>query len=76
MALAAYTAENNMAQLTPMQLEIARRMVLVLSPVEEITQSISKETATLSVVIPNIRVLLRSWENQQVVHLKNIQLHQ
>ena len=34
----------------------------MLSPVEEITQSISKETATLSVVIPNIRVLLRSWE--------------
>ena len=64
MALAAYAAENNIAQLTPMQLEIARRMVLVLSPVEEITQSISKETATLSVVIPNIRVLLRSWEKQ------------
>ena len=62
MALAAYAAENNIAQLTPMQLEIARRMVFVLSPVEEITQSISKETATLSVVIPNIRVLLRSWE--------------
>ena len=64
MALAAYAAENNIAQLTPMQLEIARRMVFVLSPVEEITQSISKETATLSVVIPNIRVLLRSWEKQ------------
>ena len=64
MALAAYAAENNIAQLTPMQLEIARRMVLVLSPVEETTQSISKETATLSVVIPNIRVLLRSWEKQ------------
>lgn len=64
MALAAYAAENNIAQLTPMQLEIARRMVLVLSPVEEVTQSISKETATLSVVIPNIRVLQRSWEKQ------------
>ena len=36
----------------------------MLSPVEEITQSISKETATLSVVIPNIRSLLRSWERQ------------
>ena len=33
-------------------------------PVEEITQSISKETATLSVVIPNISSLLRSWERQ------------
>ena len=39
-------------------------MVLVLSPIEEITQSISKETATLSVVISNIWALLRSWERQ------------
>ena len=65
MALAAYAAENNIQQLTPSQLEIARKMALVLSPVEEVTKSISKETATLSVVIPNIRVLLRSWEKQE-----------
>jgi len=38
--------------------------VLVFSLVEEVTQSISKDTATLSVVIPNIRVLLRPWEKQ------------
>ena len=54
MALAAYVVENNIAQLTPTQLEIAKKMVVVLSPVEEVTQSISKETATLSVLIPNI----------------------
>jgi len=47
-------------KLTPSQLEIARKMALVLSPVEEVTKSISKETASLSVMIPNIRVLLRS----------------
>jgi len=40
-------------------------MVSVLSPVEEVTQSISKETATLSAMIPNIRALLRSWEKQE-----------
>ena len=62
MALAAYAAENSIVQLTPTQLELAKTIVVVLSPVEEITQSISKETAALSVVIPNIRVLLRSWE--------------
>jgi len=38
--------------------------VLVLSPVEEVTQSISKETATFSFVMPNFRVLLWSWEKQ------------
>ena len=64
MALAAYSTENSIAQLTPVQLELAKRIALVLSPVEEVTQSISKETATLSVMIPNICVLLRSWEKQ------------
>ena len=64
LALAAYAADNNIQHLTANQLEMARRMVLVLSPVEEITQATSKETATLSIVIPHIRVLLRSWEKQ------------
>ena len=40
MALAAYCTENNIAQLTPAQLELAGA---VLSPVEEVTKSISKE---------------------------------
>ena len=62
MALAAYAADNNIQHLTANQLEMARRMVLVWSPVEEITQAISKETATLSIVTPHIQVLLRSWE--------------
>lgn len=48
MALAAYAAENDIPQLTASQLEIARKMALVLSPIEEITQAISKQTATLS----------------------------
>ena len=50
------------SQLTATQLEIAKKMVLVLSSVKGITNSISKEISMLSVVIPNIQVLLRSWE--------------
>ena len=64
MALAAYAAENDIPQLTASQLEIARKMTLVLAPIEEITQAISKQTATLSLVIPFIRVLLKSWEKE------------
>ena len=64
MALAAYAAENDIQQLTATQLEIARKITFVLEPVEEITQVISKETATLSTVIPFVRVLLRSWEKE------------
>jgi len=51
MALAANAAEISIQQLTSSQLGTA----LVLSPVKEVTQSISKETVTLFVVIPNIR---------------------
>ena len=64
MALAAYAAENDIPQLTANQLEIARKLTLVLAPIEEITQAISKQTATLSMVVPFIRVLLRSWEKE------------
>ena len=64
MALAAYAAENDIPQLTANQLEIARKLTLVLAPIEEITQAISKQTATLSMVIPFVRVLLRSWEKE------------
>ena len=39
-------------------------MTLVLAPVEEITQVISKQTATMSLVIPFIRALLKSWEKE------------
>ena len=65
MALAAYAAENDIQQLTANQLEIARKMTLALEPVEEITQVISKDTATLLMVIPFVRVLLRSWEKEE-----------
>ena len=39
-------------------------MTLVLAAIEEITQAISKKTATLSLVIPCVRVLLNSWEKE------------
>ena len=52
MALAAYVAENNIAQLITIQLETAKRMALVLSLVEEINSQYLK-TATLLFIIPN-----------------------
>ena len=58
-------ADNDIQQLTASQLEIARKMTLILEPVEEITQVISKETATLSMIIPFVQVLLRTWEREE-----------
>ena len=58
MALAAYCAETgNIQQLTPHQLELMKKCVDILSPVEEITRSISADMASISIVIPYIRIL-------------------
>ena len=57
--------DNDIKQLTASQLEIARKMTLILEPVEEITQVISKETAMLSMIIPFVQVLLRTWEREE-----------
>ena len=61
MALAAYCAENgSIQQLTPYQLELIKKCVDILSPMEEITCSISADMASISIVIPYIRVLTRT----------------
>ena len=62
MALAAYATENNLSILTPHQLDIACDVVRVLAPVEEITQMISVEAASISVIIPLVRGLMKTLE--------------
>ena len=59
-ALAAYSTEKDEIQhLSSHQLEIIQKVITVLKPVEDITQSISSEKA---IIIPYIRAP-RSWEN-------------
>ena len=66
MALAAYCAETgSIQQLTPHQLEMMRKCVDILSPIEEITRSISAELASISIVIPYIRILTRTLEKNE-----------
>ena len=63
MALAAYCAETgSIQQLTPHQLELMRRCVDILSPIEEITCSISSDLALISIVIPYIKILTKMLE--------------
>ena len=66
MALAAYCAETgSIQQLTPHQLELMRKCIDVLSPIEEITRSISSDLALISIVIPYIRILTRTHEKNE-----------
>ena len=61
MALAAYCTETgSIQQLTPHQLELMRKCVDVLSPIEEFTRSISSDLASISIVIPYIKILTRT----------------
>lgn len=63
MALAMYTTENDgIPQLSSLQLDIIEKVISVLKPVEDVTQSISSSTASISLIIPFVRVLRKSWE--------------
>ena len=64
MALAACTTENDdIPKLSSHQLEIIDKVIVVLKPVEDITKSISSEEASVSIIVPYVRALKRSWEN-------------
>ena len=60
MALAAYSTENDIPQLTTNQLELVYKLIMLLTPVEEIAQSIHDSSA--SVIIPFVRALQRHLE--------------
>ena len=63
MALAAYCAENDsIQQLSTYQLVLIKKCVDILSPIEEVTRSISARLASISIVIPYVRVLIRTLE--------------
>ena len=56
-------AENNsVQQFSSHQLDIMKRVIEILAPVEEITRSISTDLAAISIVIPYICILTRALE--------------
>ena len=80
MALAIYTTENDgIPQLLSHQLDIIEKVISVLKLVEDITQSISSSTASITLIIPFVRALKMSWENttddQGVQTMKKEMLH-
>ena len=61
-ALAAYATKHDIAQLSSHQLDLANKVVAALSPVEEITRSLSSDTASVSLVLSYIRMLTKCLE--------------
>ena len=61
-ALAAYSVDGSIPLLTASQLDTANKVVKVLKPVEEITKCISKDEATISLIIPLVCALQKTLE--------------
>ena len=54
---------QRISQLTSNQLDLVNKVISALSPIEEITRSISTDAASVSLIIPFIRVLRKNLEN-------------
>ena len=63
MSLATNATEcSDIPQLTAYQLSIVEKIIKLLRPIEDITQSISSGNACASIVIPYVRALRKTWE--------------
>ena len=62
MSLAAYGSDYSIPALTATQLDMANKVINVLSPVEEITKGISKDTTCILMIIPSVRGLRKTLE--------------
>ena len=75
MAISAYGADGSIPVLTASQLDIATKVINILSPIEEITRNISAESASILQVIPLVRALMKVLEkvveNTGVCSMKN-----
>ena len=60
-ALAAYATEHgSITMLSPNQIELTRKLIAALEPVEEITKMVSTDTASISVLIPLVKILKKA----------------
>ena len=62
-ALGAYSAQYEISQLTAHQFDLINTVITVLTPIEDITQSISSDRSIISVVIPFVRALRKHLES-------------
>lgn len=56
---------SDILQLSAHQLSIIEKIISVLKPIEDTTQSISSDKASVSLIIPFIRALRKSWESNE-----------
>ena len=67
MSLGAYATETGIVTLSPTQLDLAEKIVAALSPVEELTKSISADCASVSVIIPFVKCYLKHCKSTTMI---------
>ena len=65
MAIAVDATEKSVIQLTSHQPDLAAKVVAVLSPIEELTKSISADAVAISVIIPFVKLLPKTLNDHQ-----------
>jgi len=60
MALAAYASETGIVTLSPAQLHLLDKIISLLSPIEELTTSTSADCASISLIIPFVKILSKT----------------
>ena len=62
MALAAYATESDIPILSATQLDLAEKIIAALLPINELTNSVSADSASVSVIIPFVKMLIKTLE--------------
>ena len=79
MSLAAYATETGIVTISPNQLDLAEKIVAALLPIEELTKSISAVCASVSLIIPFVKMLSKTLQkhhnDSDIRKMKNIMLH-
>ena len=77
--MAAYATETGIVTLSPTQLDLAEKIVAALSAIEQLTKSISADCASVSLVIPFVKMLSKTLQKHHndsgVRTMKNEMLH-
>ena len=63
MAIAAYASEYSIDQLSANQMDLMNKTMNALSPIEEVTKSISADAASISVIISFIRIITKTLDD-------------
>ena len=59
-SLAVYATETEIVTLSPTQLDLAEKILAALSPIEELIKSVSADRASVSLVIPFVKMLSKT----------------